>query len=117
MAEGQKSTETTAKLTTTDHDRVVMASRHPDGSPDQTPDFEFIGDKEVVETAAKRQLSEQAVSAVDVERRGVTAEATGTPGEPDPATKELQAAQEKAAKAAESKAAAEVKSHHQGLGD
>src|SRR5688500_9687322 len=96
MAEGQKPADkpvaTEAKpLAVADHDRVVMASRLPDGSPHQTPDFEFIGDKEIVSDAAKRQLSEQAVSAVDVERRGVgapPAEGEGS-SELDPGVKDL----------------------------
>lgn len=37
-------------------DRVVMASRHPDGSPAQSAGFEFIGDKDAVLRGATHQL-------------------------------------------------------------
>lgn len=100
-----------------DHDRVVMASRLPDGTPAQTPTFEYIGDKDVAIHAAKRQLSEQAVSAADVAIRGVTSADAIGPGEPDPAVQEIKDAHEAAAKAAESRAESEVNKNHAGLGD
>lgn len=53
-----------------DKDRVVMASRRADGTPDQTPDFEYIGDKDVTLRATEEQLKVQAVSAADVAARG-----------------------------------------------
>jgi hypothetical protein len=105
-----------------DHDRVVMASRLPDGKPAQTPDFEFIGPKDAAVDAAKRQLSEQAVSAADVAIRGVTSEpeegqeGVGTTGN-DPTTAELRKVHDSAAKAAEAKAESEVNANHKGLGD
>lgn len=37
-------------------DRVVMASRHPDGTPAQSDGFEFIGDKDAVLRGATHQL-------------------------------------------------------------
>jgi hypothetical protein len=120
MAETAKPVETEAKVAGGgDHDRVAMASRLPDGTPHQTADFEYIGDKDVAIDAAKRQLAEQAVSAVDVEHRGVGAPpATGEgSSEPDPGVRKLKAAQDKAAKAAESSAEREVNARHHGLGD
>ena len=92
-----------------DKDRVVVASRFADGTPAQTSDFEFIGDKDVSIEATKRQLREQAVSGVDQEMRGVsTVEGDGSGGEPDPAVAKLVKAHEKAAKAAESEAEKQV---------
>lgn len=37
-------------------DRVVMASRHPDGTPAQSAGFEFIGDPEAALAGAVHQL-------------------------------------------------------------
>jgi hypothetical protein len=101
-----------------DHDRIVMASRAPDGTPAQI-NPEFIGDKETVKEAAEKQLAEQAVSAVDVAARGVASGDTGGAGssEPDAAVAELKAAQEKAADQARSRADAEVNKLHKGLGE
>lgn len=104
-----------------DHDRVVMASRRADGTPDQTPDFEYIGPKDRVLAAAKQQLAEQAVSAVDVAIRGVSSDAAN-PGEegssaPDAAVQEIKDAHDKAAAAAHKRAEAEVNENHKGLGD
>lgn len=92
-----------------DHDRVVIASRRADGTPDQTPDFTYIGDEATSIEAAKRQLSEQAVSAVDVRERGVGGPGAASPGEPDPDTRELQKKQESAASAAAKAGESEVK--------
>jgi hypothetical protein len=100
-----------------DHDRIVMASRKPDGSMDQIAP-EFIGDKDVATAAAKQQLAQQAASAVDVAARGaiVAPEGTGS-SEPDEEVRKLKDAQEEAVKAAESQAEREVNSLHKGLGD
>lgn len=75
MADETKPSETKPSKTklSGDHDRVTMASRKPDGTPDQTPDFEYIGDREVTLAQTKRQLGEQAVSAIDVEQRAAAA--------------------------------------------
>lgn len=102
-----------------DHDRVVMASRLPDGTPAQTSTFEFIGDKQVAIDAAKRQLTEQAVSAADVAIRGVTSETAEGVGssDPDAAVQEIKDAHEAAKKDAESRAESEVNKNHAGLGD
>jgi hypothetical protein len=100
-----------------DHDRIVMASRKPDGSMDQIHP-EFIGDKDIAEAAAKQQLAEQAASAVDVAARGATANPDGTgDSEPDAEVKALKEAQETAVKAAEEQGAREVRQMHRGLGD
>lgn len=100
-----------------DHDRIVMASRKPDGSMDQIAP-EFIGDKDVAEAAAKQQLAEQAASAVDVAARGVTSHPDGVGGsEPDAEVQALKDAQEEAVRAAEARGAREVQQMHRGLGD
>lgn len=90
-----------------DHDRVVMASRKPDGTPDQTPDFEYIGDKDTSIKATEKQLTEQRVSAADVEARGVTASGEGEFVE-DPSIAKVAKAHEAAAKDAAKDAKAEV---------
>ncbi len=101
-----------------DHDRVVMASRLPDGTPAQSANWEFIGPKEDAVAAAQEQRAQQAVSAVDVAIRGVaTAGAAAGVGEPDPAVSEIKAAHDQAAEAARKEAESEVNSHHAGLGD
>ncbi|MGW9437938.1 hypothetical protein [Streptomyces sp. NPDC055607] len=101
-----------------DHDRIVMASRRPDGTPDQIAP-EYIGDKDVALVAAKEQLAVQAASAVDVAARGVSAfpEGDGATAPPDPEIQALKDAQDKAVKAAEARAEREVTELHQGLGD
>jgi hypothetical protein len=108
-------TKTPNAVDTPDHDRVVMASRRPDGTPAQTEDFEFIGNKEFAVEAAKEQLKQQAVSAKDVELRGVGDETSEVVE--DDTNKRLREAHEKVAGAAEKAAEAEVNKLHQGLGD
>jgi hypothetical protein len=102
-----------------DHDRIVMASRRADGSMDQI-NPEFIGDKATAVAAAKEQLTVQAVSAVDVAARGVSAgpadDGTGS-SEPDAEVQALKEAHDKAKETAESQAEREVEQLHQGLGD
>lgn len=118
-------------LPTGDHDRVAMASRLPDGTPHQTPDFEFLGDREDVEAAAVEQLKVQRVSAADTAARGVettsgvlaedAAEGDGsinpTNAPQDPSIEKLTKIHESAAKGAEADAKAEVAERHDGLGD
>ncbi|MEU6527869.1 hypothetical protein ABZ869_01590 [Streptomyces sp. NPDC046928] len=102
-----------------DHDRIVMASRRADGSMDQV-NPEFIGDKDTAIAAAKEQLAVQAVSAVDVAARGVSASPTddGTgSSEPDADVAALKEAHDKAKATAEDQAEREVERLHQGLGD
>lgn len=55
-----------------DVDRVQMMSLRADGTPDQTPGFEIIGDRETALTQSREQFAQQAVSAVDQRERGVS---------------------------------------------
>lgn len=87
---------------TGDHDRVVMLTLNPDGTARQH-NPEIIGDKDTAIAAAKVQFAQQAVSAKDVEMRGVSAGDTGT-GEPDAAVKPLVDAHKAAVDAAHSAA-------------
>lgn len=96
---------------THDHDRIVIASRGPDGRIRQF-EPEFIGPKEAAEEAAKAQLREQRVSAVDVAIRGTAATVPAAEAEPDPVNEELRKAHEEAAKAGEAQATAEVGKLH-----
>lgn len=100
-----------AGSTSGDHDRVVMASRLADGTPDQSPDFEFVGDRDTTLEATKTQLATSAVAAVDAERqRAVATPEAGEEGssEPDPVVAEDVKAKESAARSAEKAAEAEV---------
>ncbi|WP_326780428.1 hypothetical protein OG481_09790 [Streptomyces longwoodensis] len=102
-----------------DHDRIVMASRRPDGSMDQIAP-EFIGDKETTLAAAREQLAVQAASAVDVAARGVSSGPAGDgagDSEPDADVKALKDAQDKAVEQAAARAEREVEELHKGLGD
>lgn len=111
-ATDEKAPQTESKSNTGgDIDRVQMASRLPDGSPHQTPGFEFIGDETIVENAAKQQLREQAVSAVDSKLRTAAAAPAEDNEKRDKDTQELIDAHEKAAKQAESRASSDVKAH------
>lgn len=92
-----------------DHDRVQMLSLSKDGTPDQH-NPEIIGDKDVAIAAAKQQFAEQAVSAVDVEKRGATVDTGAETLEQDPSIAELQKAHEAAASAAEKAAESAVNS-------
>lgn len=84
-------------------DRVLAVSRHPDGSPAQSPGFQSV-DPEATAAISEAQLREQAAAAVDHLVRRQQAEAVdGTPGELDDATQALKDAQEKAADAAAKK--------------
>ncbi len=89
------------------HDRVQMLSLKADGTPDQL-NPEIIGDKEFALAATKRQFAEQAVSAVDVERRGATTTAGGEEVKQDPLIAKLQKSHESAEKLAESAAESTV---------
>jgi hypothetical protein len=88
-----------------DKDRVAMLSLRADGIPDQH-NPEIVGDKEFALEATREQFRQQAVSAVDQEKR---AELFGTGNsaeqlEQDPKIVELKSAHDAAAKAAESAA-------------
>lgn len=96
-----------------DHDRVAMLSLKADGSPDQT-DPEFIGDKDAALAATTEQFKQQAVSAADVEVRGVTSGNEKVSTTEDPTVAEIQKAHEAAASGAESAAKSVVNALHQG---
>lgn len=101
-------TPATKALADAPQDQVVMASRRADGTPDQTPGFEYIGDKETTLAATKEQLATSAVSAVDAARhRAAVAESAGS-SDPDPVVAEDIKAKEQAVKAAVKAAEAEV---------
>lgn len=92
-----------------DRDRVAMLSLRADGTPDQH-NPEIIGEREFALDATREQFKQQAVSAVDQEKR---AELFGTGTdveqlEQDPKIAELQDAHESAAKDAEKAADATV---------
>lgn len=108
----EKAAASTSATQGNDHDRVAMLSVSRDGSPDQH-DPEIIGDKEFAAEATKRQFAENAVSAVDAEKRDVAA-GGGEEVSQDPSIEDLQKAQEKAAKSAEKAAEAVVDSLHKG---
>jgi hypothetical protein len=52
-----------------DHDRVASLSIRVDGSLDQSPGVEIIGDKDAALEITKRQFAERAVSAIDASKR------------------------------------------------
>lgn len=81
--------EVVNQLPTRDHDRVTMLSVRADGTADQTPDVEMIGDRQFAQEATRRQFAEQAVSAADVAARGVTAGGGVLAGDEDPLTGEV----------------------------
>lgn len=93
-----------------DRDRVAMLSLKADGTPDQH-NPEIIGEKEFALAATKEQFKQQAVSAVDQEKRAELF-GTGTADTEkltqDPKIEELTGAHEAAAKQAESAAESTV---------
>lgn len=97
-----------------DHDRVTMLSLRADGTPDQTPNVEIIGDKDGAIAATAEQFKQQAVSAADREIRGVSSVDVDASTKEDPTVEELQKAHEAAAKGADSAAKSVVESLHQG---
>lgn len=97
-----------------DHDRVAMLSLNADGTPDQH-NPEIIGDEERAIEATKEQFAQQAVSAVDVEKRAELGLAGTEEGDTsDAVIDKLKAEHDKAAKSAEKKAESVVKSLHKG---
>ena len=104
-----------AKDTPKPVDRVVMASRRPDGTPVQSEGFEFIGDKEFVQAAATEQLSQINVSAEDNARaREQAAETAGAGPDLSPEEEERIARHKSLQEAAAKQAAAEVAERHTG---
>lgn len=101
---------------TGDRDRVVSLSINKEGAPDQTPDFEIIGDKDFALAATKKQFAEIAVAAVDAEKRaelGLAGTADTGPS-PDKAIDALKAEHDKAVAASDKKAEAIVNARHEG---
>jgi hypothetical protein len=109
-----------------DHDRVAMLTLNADGTPRQNRP-ELIGDVEGVRDATREQFRQQAVSAADVQARGVNAgTAALTQVDPDdeekgyvgpPSDGELKEIHQEAEAKAEKAADAAVDALHQGLGD
>lgn len=92
-----------------DRDRVAMLSLKADGTPDQH-NPEIVGEREFALEATKEQFRQQAVSAVDQDKR---AELFGTGDgseqlEQDPKITELKDAHDSAAQAAEKAAESTV---------
>lgn len=52
-------------------DRVQMVSRHPDGTPAQSPGYEIVGDKETAVRLNAEQQKQQRISAYDQKDRAV----------------------------------------------
>jgi hypothetical protein len=97
-----------------DHDRVVMLSLNADGTPNQH-NPEIIGDKDAAIAASKVQFAQQAVAAVDAEKRAELGLAGTTEGDTsDAAIDKLKAEHDKVAAAAEKRAEAVVDSLHKG---
>lgn len=86
-----------------DHDRIVMPSLKADGTWDQTPDAEIIGDVDVAKRAAGEQAAVRAASAVDVAVRTNPREAPEFES-----IEQLSKDQEKAAKSARKDAESKV---------
>jgi hypothetical protein len=89
-----------------DRDRVAMLSLRADGTPDQH-NPQIIGEREFAETATREQFRQQAVSAVDTEKRRElfgTGAGDAEQVEQDPKIQELADAHQEAEKAAESAA-------------
>lgn len=93
-----------------DHDRVVMLSLNADGSADQH-NPEIIGDPEFAKEAAKVQFAQQAVAAVDAEKRAELGLAGQEEGDTSDAKIDaLKKEHDKVAEAAEKRAVAVVES-------
>lgn len=98
-----------------DHDRVQAVSIAKDGTPDQSPGFEIIGDKDAALEATKEQFRQIAVSAVDAEKRaelGLAPQDEGSTA--DAAIDALRKEHEKAEAAGEKAAEALVNAAHKG---
>jgi hypothetical protein len=107
MADEKATGTNTPAKSNAPHDRVVMLSLHPDGTPAQL-NPEIIGDEDATLHAAKVQFREQAVSAVDEAERTVTSGAVEDAPQ-DPFIADLKAKHDKAADAAEKAAEKAVK--------
>jgi hypothetical protein len=109
-----------------DHDRVVMLTLNADGTPRQNRP-ELIGDVDGVREATREQFRQQAVSAADIQARGVNAGVPALthvdPEKPElgfvgaPSDEDLAKVHQEAEAKAEAAADATVDALHQGLGD
>lgn len=107
----EKAVASTPAIRTGDHDRVQALSIRKDGTLDQSPDVEIIGDKDAALEATKEQFRQIAVAAVDAEKRAELGLA-GSQDEgdtSDAAIDALKAEHKKAEAAAEKKAEAVIK--------
>lgn len=110
------------------HDRVQMLSLNADGTPNQTPGVELIGDPEFAKAAAREQFAQQAVSAADFQRNqsvpmmvvggkdGETELRPASEAPQDPSIKEAQDEHERVAEAARKAADASVDALHPDAG-
>ena len=97
-----------------DHDRVTMLSLNADGTPNQH-NPEIIGDKDAALAATKEQFAQQAVSAIDAEKRAEFGLSSSDKGDTsDAAIDALKAEHDKAAAAAEKAATKVVNDLHKG---
>jgi hypothetical protein len=97
-----------------DHDRVGMLSLNADGSPNQH-NPEIIGDKDAAVAATKEQFAQQAVAAVDAEKRAeLGLGGTADEDTSDAVIDKLKAEHDKVAESAGKKAEKVVDSLHQG---
>ena len=107
------------------HDRVQMLSLNADGTPNQTPGVEIIGDPEFARAAAREQFKQQAVSAADFRghsepmmvvggKDGETELRPASEAPQDPSIKAEQDKHEAIAKDAEQAADAMVDALHKG---
>lgn len=116
MAEKNTTSTDTPVVSTADHDRVQMLSIAKDGTLDQSPGVEIIGDKDAAVEATKEQFRQIAVANVDAEKRadlGLAGTTDTAPG-PDAQIDKLRAEHDKAAAAAEKKAESVVNSLSKG---
>lgn len=97
-------------------DRVQMVSRKADGTPDQTDEFEIIGDRATAVAAAAEQLGQQRVSNEDQARARAEADEAAAAGESSlsPEEEERIAKHRSLMESAAADAAAEVDAHHAG---
>ena len=123
MAEASKVEKANTVPYQGDHDRVAMLSLNADGTADQHNPEVIISEAAATE-ASTTQFSQQAISAVDVEKRGVSTADTALVGledgstkevpvgdvPQDPSIEELKKAHDSAAKSAESSAKSAVSS-------
>ena len=89
-------------------DRVQMASRRKDGTPDQTEGYEIIGDKATAAAATAEQLAQMAAAA----QAPATVEDTDEIPGPSPADQKRVDANKALLESAKSEAEKEVSARH-----